>query len=156
MPQVRLIDETGQQLGVVNTYDALQRAQEKELDLVEVSPLANPPVCKIMDYGAYQYQQEKRERKQKVKQKRIDIKGVRLTLKIGPHDLETRKGQALKFLEKGDKVHLEMILRGRERAHAARAREMMRQFATSLVENVTIEQPIKQQGGRLSMLLTKR
>lgn len=153
---MRLIDENGQPLDVVNTEEALRRAQEADLDLVEVSPLAQPPVCRIMNYGSYQYQQEKKERKQKAKQKKVDIKGIRISLKIGPHDLEMRKNQALKFLEKGDKVKVEMILRGRERAHRNRAREIIEQFGASLSENIIVEQPLKQQGGRLSMLLGKK
>lgn len=156
VPQVRVIGNAGEQLGVMDTSHALQLAREQDLDLVEVSPVANPPVCKIINYGAYQYQQEKKERKQKVKQKRVEIKGIRLTLKIAPHDLETRKHQATKFLAKGDKVHVEMLLRGREKAHLGRAREMMQQFARSIAEDVIIETPLRQQGGRLSILVAKR
>jgi translation initiation factor IF-3 len=140
----------------METYRAMQLARERDLDLVEVSPVAQPPVCKIMDYGAYQYQQEKKERKQKTKQKRVDIKGIRLGLNIGAHDLEIRKDQARKFFAKGDKVKVELILRGRERAFADRARATMENFAKSLGENVIIEQPFTRQGGRLSMLVAKR
>jgi len=157
-PQVMVIDDEGAQLGAMDTRRALQLAHERELDLIEVSPLAEPPVCRIMDFGAYQYQQEKKERKQKAKQKKVEIKGVRISLKIGPHDLELRKNQALKFLEKGNKVKVELILRGRERAHANRAQEMMTQFVGSLSESasVAIEQPVSRQGGRLSLLVGKK
>jgi translation initiation factor IF-3 len=140
----------------METYRAMQLARERDLDLVEVSPVAQPPVCKIMDYGAYQYQQEKKERKQKSKQKRVDIKGIRLGLNIGTHDLEIRKNQALKFFEKGDKVKIELILRGRERAFVGRAKTIVETFYQSLGDNAVIEQPFTRQGGRLSMLVAKR
>ncbi|MFA6098162.1 MAG: translation initiation factor IF-3 [Patescibacteria group bacterium] len=158
VPQVRVIDDQGEQLGVVDTYRALQIARDKGLDLVEVSPIANPPVCRIMDYGAYLYQQEKKEKKQKAKQKKVEIKGIRLSLKIGPHDLELRKDQAVKFLNKGHKAKIELILRGRERAHADRAREIMKNFADSLTASTQayIEKGTTQQGGRMFMIVGKK
>lgn len=131
-------------------------AREKGLDLVEVYPNAQPPVCKIMNYGSYQFTQAKKERKQKAKQKKIEVKGIRISLNIASHDMEMRKNQALKFFQKGDKVKLEMILRGRERNFVARAKSIMEEFAKSLGENVMIEQPWTRQGGRLSMLLAKK
>jgi len=158
VPEVMVIDDEGNQLGVMDIYKARQLAEERELDLIEVSPLAQPPVCRVMNFGAYQYQQEKKERKQKSKQKKVEVKGIRLTLKIGPHDLDLRKNQALKFLDKGNKVKVELILRGRERAHADRARQIMKSFNEALSEEVTLssEQPIERQGNRLSMLLGKK
>lgn len=142
----------------MDTQRALELAQESDLDLVEVSPLAEPPVCRIMDYGAHLYQQEKKERKQKARQKKVDIKGIRLTLKIGPHDLDNRKNQALKFLEKGDKTKVELILRGRERAHADRAQDIMKKFAEEIaaVQSIIIEKNISRQGNRLFMILGKK
>lgn len=131
-------------------------AIEKGLDLVEVSPMSSPPICKIMDYGAYLFQQEKKERKQKAKQKKVEMKGIRLSLKIGQHDLEIRKNQALNFFEKGDKVKVEMMLRGRERAFFDRARMIIDEFVKSLGENAQIEQPLARQGGRLSILISKK
>lgn len=158
VPQVRLIDEQGNQLGVIETYRAQQLARERDLDLVEVSPLAQPPVCRIMNYGSYQYQQEKKERKQKSKVKRVEVKGIRLSLNIGPHDLATRKEQSKKFLEKGDKVKLEMRLRGRERAHVGRAREVMQQFVNSLNEDmpVILDKPVSSMGGQLFAIIGKK
>lgn len=158
VPEVMVIDDEGNQLGVMDTYKARQLAGERELDLIEVSPLAQPPVCRILDFGAYQYQQEKKERKQKSKQKKVEVKGIRLTLKIGPHDLDLRKNQALKFLEKGNKVKVELILRGRERAHADRARKIIESFQATLSEEVVLssEQSLERQGNRLSMLLGKK
>lgn len=109
-----------------------------------------------MDYGSYQFSQAKKERKQKAKQKKIEVKGIRLSLNIASHDLEMRKNQALKFFQKGNKVKLEMILRGRERNFVYRAKTIMEEFAKSLGENVMVEQPWTRQGGRLSMLLAKK
>ena len=156
--QVAVIDGEGTQLGTVDIARAIELAQEQGLDLVEVSPVADPPVCRIMDYGAYQYQQEKKERKQKAKQKKVEIKGIRLSLKIGPHDLEMRKNQSVKFIEKGNKVRIELILRGRERAHIDRAKETMKKFVEMISESVLIyeEQPFSKQGSRLSMLISKK
>lgn len=155
-PQVMVIDHQGKQLGVLDTFRAVQLARDQDLDLVEVSPVARPPVCKIMNYGAYQYQQEKKVRKLKAKQKKVEIKGLRLGLNIGAHDLEIRKNQALKFFAKGDKVKVELILRGRERAFMERAKTILHDFVKSLGEDIVIEQPLTRQGGRLSLLATKR
>ncbi len=153
-----LIDETGHQHGVVDTYRAQQMARERDLDLVEVSPLANPPVCRIMNYGSYQFQQEKKERKQKAKVRKVEVKGLRLSLNIGPHDLATRRQQSKKFLEKGDKVKLEIRLRGRERAHMGRAREIMQQFVDDLNSEipVTLDKPISSMGGQLFAIIGKK
>ncbi|MFA5052102.1 MAG: translation initiation factor IF-3 [Patescibacteria group bacterium] len=158
VPQVRLIDELGNQHGVVETYRAQQMAREKDLDLVEVSPLAQPPVCRILNYGSYQYQQEKKERKQKSKVKQVEVKGIRLSLNIGPHDLATRRQQSKKFLEKGDRVKLEIRLRGRERAHMARAREVMQQFVDSLNAEtpIALDKPISSMGGQLFAVIGKK
>ncbi len=158
VPEVRVIDNKGEQLGVKNTLEAISLARSLDLDLIEVSPVANPPVCKIMDYGSYQYQQDKKERKQKAKQKKIEVKGIRITLKIAPNDLETRRNQAIKFLAKGNKVKIDLILRGREKAHAERAKEIMKSFVDSLAEkeNIVVEQDITKQGGRLFMIVGKK
>lgn len=140
------------------THRAMQLSIEQGLDLVEVNPTTEPPVCKIMDYGSYQYQQEKRERKHKAKQKKVEVKGIRLSLKIGPHDLEFRKNQALKFFEKGHRVKIELLLRGREREHNRRAREIMAAFVQSLgsPETILTEKPISQLGGKLFLIVGKK
>jgi len=158
VPEVRVIDNKGEQLGIKKTRDAIELANYLGLDLIEVSPVAQPPVCRIMDFGSYQYKQDKKERKQKAKQKKIEVKGIRLTLKIGPNDLETRRNQAGKFLDKGNKVKIDLILRGREKAHADRAQEIMKSFADSLAEkgDIVIEQDITKQGGRLFMIVGKK
>lgn len=153
---VRLIDDEGGQAGVVPISDALMRAREKNLDLVEVSPLANPPVCKIVDWGAFQYQQDKAERKQKAKQKSSEIKGIRISLKISEHDLATRVEQSKKFLERGDRVKLEMILRGREQQFQDRAKEKIVQFIASLGEDAYQDGTISKTGNRLSVIIGKK
>ncbi len=140
----------------MDTQRAIDLAREQEYDLVLVSPKAEPPVCRIADYGAFLYNQEKKERKQKAKLKKVEIKGIRISLKIGPHDLENRKRQALKFLAKGDKTKVEMILRGRERAYANRAADIMEQFAHELAAenpNIEIEKSPSRQGNRLFMIV---
>lgn len=155
MPEVRVIDADGGQLGVMNTVDALNLALEQGFDLVEVSPKAEPPVCRIIDFGKMIYEKEKEERKAKAKQKTGEIKGIRLTTNIGEHDLATRISQAQKFLEKGNKVSLELRLRGREKAHPEVGREVVEKFIQDLGEGVQREQEIKKQGGRFTAVIKK-
>ena len=130
-------------------------AEQKGLDLVEVSPKANPPVCRIIDYGKFQYQQTRSQ--QKVK--KVEIKGIRLSLKIGEHDLEVKEKQALKFLDQGHKVKIELRLKGRERAPIFRtkSRDKINQFLEQLKSNVDfkIDKPIEQQGPTITVLITK-
>jgi translation initiation factor IF-3 len=158
VPQVRLIDETGQNFGVVSTSEALAMAQEKGLDLVEVSPLAQPPVAKIVDYSKLKYQEEKERRKEKAKQKKIEVKGIRLSLRISEHDKDTKAKQAEKFLNQDDKIKIEIILKGRERQHADLAREIINKFISSIngLIPINIEQPLNIQGGKLSALIAKK
>ena len=153
IPEVVVIDETGKQLGVMKTFKALELAREKGLDLVEVSPKPNPSVCKILDYGQYQYQQSRLLQAQKALVKKIETKIIRISFKIGKHDLEMRQNQAKKFLDRGNKVAVEMILRGRERQHRQKAMAMMLEFIKSIDENIYIEQPIKSQGSKISCLV---
>jgi len=138
------------------TSHALDLARDQELDLVEVNPVARPPICKIINWGSYLYQQEKAERKQKAKQKSAEVKGLRLSLKIGTHDLELRKNQALKFFEQGDRVKVEMILRGRERARMDLAKKIISDFIASLGDGVMVDSPISAMGGRLTVLLRQK
>lgn len=126
------------------------------MDLVEVSPVSNPPVCKIIDYGKFLYQKDKSDRKNKAKAKRTEIKGIRLTLKMSEHDQDVRRNQAQKFLNNGDKVKIEMNLRGREQAYAQNARERIEGFIHSLEGNISKEQGISRQGGRLSIIVFKK
>lgn len=154
--EVRLIDERGENIGVVSVEDALRRAQLAELDLVEVSPLARPPVAKILNFHHFKYQREKEAQRQKARQKKQELKGVRLSLRIGKHDQEVRLEQAIGFLDDGDKLKVELPLRGRENQHADLAAQVIQTFVDDLKKQFTIviEQPIQKQGGRLSLVCT--
>lgn len=155
--EVRVIDDEGKPLGVLKLEEAIKIAQAKEMDLVEVSPKADPPVCKILDYGQFKYQKEKEARKQKVRSKEVEMKVVRLSVRIGVHDFDVRAKQASKFLDRGDKVKVELPMRGREKAHKDVAKEVMERFLNKLKENyeLRVEQPITYQAGRLSMIFVK-
>lgn len=154
-PQVRVIDETGQPLGVLSTHEALRLAEERGLDLVEVSPKAEPPVAKFLDHGQFRYQKEKEARKQKAQSREVETKGIRLSVRIGEHDLEIRRQQAAKFLERGDKIRLEIVLRGREKMHTDLAEEIIKNFIKLLEGqfSLRLEQPIQKQGGRVTAVL---
>ncbi len=156
-PEVRVIDDEGKMLGVLKTEEAFAIAQKKELDLVEVSPKANPPVCKILDFGQFKYQKEKEARKQKAQSKEVELKGIRLSVRIGDHDFNVRIKQASKFLDRGDKIKIELPMRGREKAHKPVAEQVMVRFLTTLRETyeIRVEQPIQFQGGRMSMIIVK-
>jgi len=142
-------------MGILPIDQAKQEAIQRGLDLVELNPKAVPPVCKIINYGQFKYEQEKEARKAKARQKVVDIKGVRLSLRIKGADLELRKNQAQRFLEDGDKVKVEMVLRGREKAHAELAQKIIVNFAQS-VESSMILQPLSKQGGRLTLVLGRK
>lgn len=152
--KVRLIDDNGEMVGVVSHADALKRAQAAELDLVEISPKANPPVAKILDFHQFKYQKEKETQKAKAKQKKQEIKGIRLSFRIGDHDKEFRLNQATKFLDEGHKLKLELQLRGREHSRKDLAAQVIEQFVEALSEryNITVEQPVQKQGGKLSLI----
>lgn len=156
-PEVRVVDDEGKPLGILKTEDAIAIAKTKELDLVEVSPKAEPPVCKILDYGAFKYQKEKEARKQKAQSKEVDTKGIRLTFRIGAHDFDVRLAQAGKFLDRGDKVNVELPLRGREKAHRDVAEAVITRFVESLKAkyNLRIEQAVTYQGGKITAIVTK-
>ena len=158
VPQVRLIDEDGENFGVVDTNRALEMARERGLDLVEVSPLSQPPVVKIVDYSKMRYQEEKERRKEKAKQKKIEVKGIRLSLRISDHDIEVRVNQAEKFISQGDKVKIEMMLKGRERQHTSLAKEIINKFIQSVDQKIpiTVEQPLDMMGGKIFVLISKK
>jgi translation initiation factor IF-3 len=154
-PQIFLIDAEGNKIGLTNTLQALEKARAAELDLVEVSPLAKPPVAKIMDYGQHKYETEKKMRKSKAHQKIAELKSIRLSFRIKGRDLETKQSQALKFLNDGNKVKINIILKGREKAHKNMALQNMQEFINSLGENVKIVQPVMGQGGQITATVTK-
>lgn len=149
--QVRLIDETGKHLGIFDIEEALRIAREKNLDLVEISPKETPPVTKIMDFGKFLYTEKKKE---KGKRKKQEIKIVRLSLRMGKHDLEVKKNQILKFLNDNQKVKIEMILKGREKLHFNLAEEIINNLVNYLGE-IKIEQPLSRQGDRLTILISR-
>lgn len=153
-----MIDEHGEQHGVVPTSQALQMAQRAGLDLVEVAPKAQPPVCKIVDFGKLQYEKEKQERKNKAKGKNRanEMKGIRLSVKIGDHDMLTRVKSGQKFLDKGYKVKVELQLRGREKAHPELAKEVIERYIELLERDIVVEQPVKRQGGRFSSVVANK
>ena len=155
LSQIRLIDENGQNLGIVETDKALEIAREKGLDLIEIAPNVRPPVCRIMDYGKYQYQKSREERQKKTKQKKIEIKGVRISLRTGQHDLEVKVKQANKFLDRGHKVKIEMILRGREKALLAIAKEKLNKFIELISPDIEIEKEAERQPRGLSVMVIK-
>jgi translation initiation factor IF-3 len=141
--EVRVIDDEGQQLGVMPTFKALALAQEKGLDLVEVAPTAVPPVCRILDYGQYKYELQKREREAKRKQKSQTFKEIRLRVKIDVNDLRTKARRAGQFLDEGDRVKVTVQFRGREMTHANLGRDLLLRAAEMLAEHGTIErQPL--------------
>ena len=161
-PELMIIDEEGQNLGVMTKWQALEEAKNRGLDLIEVSPKAVPPIAKFMDYGSYKYQKEKLERKQKAKQKTVEVKTIKLSARISPHDMDIRADQAVRFLNDGDKVRIELQLKGRENQHADLAREsinnVVKQIKTKLAElspdkNVRIEQDIIKLGNKLSTII---
>jgi translation initiation factor IF-3 len=155
-PRLVVIDETGKTLGDLETKEAIRIAEERGFDLVEVQPKANPPIAKLIDYGQFLYEQEKHKQKNKTKQKKVGTKGIRLSIRIGEHDKETRKKQAAKFLEQGNKVKIDIVLRGREKAHTDLGKEIMENFAKSVGEDVIIEQPFTKQGGKISIVIAKK
>ncbi|MDH4330363.1 MAG: translation initiation factor IF-3 [Candidatus Moranbacteria bacterium] len=153
IPTVFVIDETGKQLGEMNTSVAIEIAKSRGLDLVEVSPNANPSVCKIADYGKFQYTQAKQTRQQKAKQKKTETKGVRLGVRTDSHDLGFKKKQTEKFLSKGHKVKIELRLRGREKAHQDLAKKNLKDFIDSIEIPHKIEEDIKRFPGGFNSII---
>lgn len=140
--RVRVIDEDGAQIGIMHPTEALLHAKRAGLDLVEISPHTNPPVCRILDYGKYQYEQAKKERETRKTHKQVETKGVRIGFKIGDYDLRLRKERTEKFLHNGNKVRVEIALRGREKAYQDMAREKLESFIQSIEAPHHIEEHI--------------
>jgi len=154
--ELRVIDADGSQLGILSSQQALALAEEKNLDLVMISPQAKPPVCKIMDYGKYRFEQARREKERRKNQKVVDIKEVRLSLNIDTHDFNTKLNQALKFIEKGDKVKVSIRFRGREMSHPELGLDVMKRFAEACAENTVIEKQPKLEGRSMLMFLAPK
>lgn len=137
----------------MSTFEALGLARERMLDLVEVSPKAKPPVCRIMDYGKHLYQQSKQLRLAKAKQKKVEIKGVRLGIRTDAHDADFKRAQSEKFLRQGDKVKIDIVLRGREKAHQDLARKNLDEFIKAITVPYKIEDPIKRFPGGFNVII---
>ncbi|MEM8529623.1 MAG: translation initiation factor IF-3 [Chloroflexota bacterium] len=151
--EVRLIDENGQQLGIVPIREALQMSDDRGLDLVEVAPNANPPVCRVMDYGKFRYEQTKKEREARKHQKQVELKQIRLEPKTDTHDLDVKAKKARRFLMEGNKVKFNLRFRGREIFHPEIGREMLEQMAETLRDIAMVEQRPTMEGRQLSLLL---
>ena len=153
VPQVRLIDEHGNQVGVVPTYEALQMARDRGLDLMEVSPNAQPPVCKICDYGKFKYEKKKKEQQAKKKQTVIKVKEIQLRPQTEEHDLDYKFKNVRQFLEDGDKAKITIMFRGREIAYADQGFKMMKQLTELVKDIAVVEAPPKLEGKKLIMVL---
>lgn len=154
--EVRLVGENGDQLGIMSAREAYMKAQEAGLDLVKIAPMAKPPVCKIVDYGKFRYEQARREKEARKKQHTVDIKEVRMSPNIDTNDLNTKVGAARKFLTKGDKVKVTLRFRGREMAHMNASRYILDDFAEKLSDIATVEKPAKVEGRTMSMVLAEK
>ena len=154
--ELRIIDTDGSQLGIMSANDALDKAAEKNLDLVKISPMAKPPVCKIMDYGKYRFEQAKREKEAKKNQHIVDIKEIGLSLNIDTHDFNTKQGHAKRFIGEGDKVKVSIRFRGREMGHPELGFEIMRKFADSCSEFANVEKAAKLEGRNMLMFLAPK
>ena len=154
--EVRLISQDGEQLGIMSAREAMKIAMEAELDLVKIAPGAKPPVCKIIDYGKYKYEQTRKEKEAKKKQRTVEIKEVRLSPNIDKNDLNTKVNNARKFISKGNKVKVTLRFRGREMAHVQQSRHILDDFAELLSDIASVEKAAKLEGRNMSMVLTEK
>ena len=154
--EVRVVSETGEQLGIMSSKDAQKLADEQGVDLIKIAPTAKPPVCKIMDYGKFRYEQTRREKEAKKKQRVIEIKEVRLSPNIDVNDLNTKCNSARKFIEKGDKVKVSLRFRGREMAHIDSSKHILEDFAEKLSDIAVVDKAPKLEGRSMTMFLTEK
>jgi translation initiation factor IF-3 len=150
---VRLVGADGAQVGIVSAQEALERARASDLDLVEVAPQANPPVCRIMDYGKYKYERAMRQKEARKKQTRIEVKEIKFRPKIDRHDYETKKGHVIRFLNAGNRVKVTIMFRGREMAHTELGQRILDRLVEDLDGLATVEQPSKLDGRNMVMVL---
>ncbi len=153
VPEVRLIDENGEQVGIIPTPEALERARERDLDLVEVSPTSKPPVCRILDYSKYKYEQEQKAKAARKHQQQTNVREIKLRPKIAQHDYETKRGHVERFLKHQDKVKVTIMFRGREQSHPERGRMLLDRLLEDVSEIGVMEQPPLQEGRNMTMLL---
>lgn len=151
--EVRVVGNDSEQLGIMSSRDALRLAAEKNLDLVKIAPTATPPVCRIMDYGKFRFEQQKKEKEARKNQRIVDIKEIRLSLNIDTNDFNTKVNHAKRFLKEGDKVKASIRFRGREMAHTNLGYEVMKRFAQVMSEFATIEKQPKLEGRSMQMFL---
>ena len=154
--EVRVISEAGEQLGIMSAREAMKLAEEAQLDLVKIAPKAQPPVCKIIDYGKYKYELARKEKEARKKQKTVEVKEVRLSPNIGTNDLNTKVNNAKKFLTKGNKVKVTLRFRGREMAHVQQSKHILDDVAQMLADVAVVEKPAKLEGRNMSMVLTEK
>ena len=154
--EVRVVTDGGEQLGIMSAKEALRKAEERNLDLVKISPNAKPPVCKIMDYGKYRFEQSKREKENRKNQRVIEIKEIRLSLNIDTHDFETKVNHAHKFLKAGNKVKVSIRFRGREMAHPLIGEVAMKRFSEACDEFASVEKPAKLDWRQMLMFLAPK
>lgn len=154
--EVRLVSEDGEQLGIMSAKDAMKIAREANLDLVKIAPQAKPPVCKVIDYGKYRYELARKEKEAKKKQKTMDVKEIRLSPNIDENDLNTKAGQARKFLSKGDKVKVTLRFRGREVAHMGMSKQILDKFFQKVEDIAVVDKPAKMEGRSMIMFLTEK
>ena len=154
--EVRLIGADGEQLGIMSAREAMKIAKEAELDLVKIAPTAKPPVCKIIDYGKYKYEQTRKEKEARKKQKTVELKEVRLSPNIDTNDLNTKINNAKKFISKGNKVKVTLRFRGREMAHVQQSKHILDDFAETLADIAVVEKPAKMEVRAMSMVLTEK
>lgn len=153
---MRLVDENGTQVGVVPGREAFDMARERGLDLIEVAPTANPPVCRIMDYGKWKYEQQKREREAQKKQKMTEMKGIKMRPQTAEHDFQFKLKNVFKFLKEGDKVKVTVIFRSREITHPEFARRSLDKLAEAVAEVGIVEKPAAMEGRTMTMILTPK
>lgn len=154
--EIRLIGSAGQQIGIMNSREALRLAREENLDLVMIAPNANPPVCKIIDYGKYRYEMARKEKEARKKQRTIETKEVRLSPNIDENDMNTKAKAARKFLEKGDKVKVTLRFRGREMSHMSQSRHILDDFAEKVADVAVVDKAPKVEGRSLVMFLSAK
>src|SRR5579883_3035086 len=154
--EIRVIDDEGQRIGILPPFEALKMARERNLDLVEISPTAVPPVCRIMDYGKFLYQQEKKEREAKKHQKTITVKEVKFRINVDDHDYGTKKNHVLRFLDEGDKVKATIFFRGREMTRTGLGREILERLIKDIQDKGTVEFRPRQEGNTLHAILAPR
>ena len=151
--EVRVVDSDGSQLGIMSAREAMERAAQRNLDLVKIAPQATPPVCRIMDYGNFRFEQSKKEKEARKNQKQVEIKEIRLSVNIDTHDFNTKRNHTLRFLQEGNKVKVSVRFRGREMSHTSLREARLLEFAQACKEFGTVDKPPKLEGRTMAMII---